>query len=107
MEVIDEADFRKPVDYGSAVVTLSDWRENGPGKFCIYEKDTAVDVTVTVDSAGAEAGLRIENKVEPVTGMLLYPDIKPTRLGMNLNLPATHVVMRTFIVPAAAPREKR
>lgn len=101
VEVIDEADFRAPTEFGSAVVTLSEWKEQGPGSFLIYEREAAVQVTVTVEGTGAD--VRIENNIEPITAPQLPPGLKPMRLGLNLNRPVTHVIMRTLIVPAAAP----
>ncbi len=102
VEVIDEADFSEPTAYGSAVVTLSRWRENGPGAFVVDEKGFAATVTTTIERA-EPADARIENKVEPITGFLQYPETKPVRLGMNLTLPVTHVTLRTRIVPTPVP----
>ena len=102
VEIIDEADFTKPTAYGSAVVTLSHWLENGLGSFLIDEKGYAVAATVTVEQA-EPAGTRIENKAEPITGFLQYPETKPTRLGVNLSQPVTHVTLRTRIVPTSPP----
>ncbi|HEY0256745.1 MAG TPA: heparinase II/III family protein [Candidatus Methylacidiphilales bacterium] len=99
VEVIDEADFSAPTDYGTALVTLSSWQEKGPGSFLIYEKNSAVQATVTVE----EGEGTIENKVEPITGFLLPPNFKPTRLGVNMSRPVTHLVLRTLIVPVPAP----
>ncbi len=101
VEIVDEADFSAPTDYGSALVTLSGWKETGPGSFLVYEKNHALAATVTVEGAGD--GVQIENKVEPITGFRLIKGMTPMRLGVNLTKPVTHVVLRTVIVPAVAP----
>ena len=101
VEIVDEADFSAPTDYGSALVTLSNWKETGPGSFLVYENKAALAATVTVEEAGD--GVQIENKVEPITGFRLINGMKPMRLGVNLTKPATHLVLRTVIVPALAP----
>jgi len=59
---------------------------------------------VTVESAVPHA--KIVNKVEPITGFKLYASIHPIRMGVNLDQPVTHVLLKTLIVPAAVPMEK-
>lgn len=101
LEIIDEAEFNAPTEFGSALVTASNWRELGPGSFLVYERDNAVQATVTV---GKDEG-KIANKVEPITGNQMPRNFKPMRLGVNVETPVKHVVMRTLIVPATAPEE--
>lgn len=101
VEVIDEADFEGPTDFGSAVVTLSKWREDGPGSFLVYEKDLALQVTSTVE--GADVSL--VNQVEPITGFRLIKGITPIRLGVNLSAPVTHLALHTLIVPGVLPAD--
>jgi hypothetical protein len=110
LEIVDEAEFSGPTDFGSAIVTLSDWREVSPGSFIIHEtkketgKDAALTVTTTLEGASQE--VRLENKVEPITGFRLFDGMKPIRLGVNLSKPSTHIVMRTTIVPTSSVTEK-
>ena len=99
VEIVDEAVFTSPTDYGSALVTLSEWREEGPGDFVIQGRNGIVRATVTVEGEG-EA---IENKVEPITGFHLLPGIKPIRLGVNVARPVTRLILRTMIVPETNP----
>ena len=102
IEITDEASFSQPTTYGSALVTVWDWKEEAPGVFLFSHENSAVLATVTVD-----AGTLI-NKAEPIVGFFPQgnPQLggqKPERLGVNLAEPVTHVVMHTLIVPATAP----
>jgi len=101
VEITDTADFSKPTDYGCALITGSKWKENGPGSFLIYDQDSAVQATVTLEGTGQS----LVNKVEPVTAHQLPPNYHPMRLGFNLNAPVTHVVTHTLIVPVPAPSQ--
>jgi hypothetical protein len=94
LEITDEAEFDRPTDFGTALVMIWSWKEEGPGRFLVYDKKAALEATVTVD------GGAIENHVEPITGFRVSPFLKPERLGVNLVAPTTHVVMHTLIVPA-------
>ncbi len=100
VEITDAADFKTPTDFGSALITGSKWKENGPGSFVIYDEDAAVQATVTLE----DDRQALTNKVEPVTAHQLPPGYRPMRLGFNLSAPVTHVVMRTLIVPVGAPK---
>lgn len=101
VEVDEDAQFSRPTDYGSALITISHWKANGPGSFIVYDKKFALAATVSVENSDADAA--IINKVEPITGFKLYPSIHPIRLGVNLNEPVTHVLLKTLIVPAVVP----
>ena len=102
VEIDDDAQFSQPTDYGSALVTISSWQESGPGAFLIHDKNFALAATVTVENP--DAGAKVVNKVEPITGFKLFPSIHPTRLGVNLDRPVTHVLLKTLIVPTEVPR---
>jgi len=102
IEITDEATFTGPTAYGSALVTVWDWKEEAPGVFLFSHQNSAVRATVTVDQG------TIIDKAEPIVGFLppgdpLLYGLKPERLGVNLSDPVTHVVMHTLIVPATAP----
>jgi hypothetical protein len=104
IEIADDVLFSQPTDYGSALVTISSWKETGPGSFLIYNKNFALAATVTVENP--DAGAQIVNKVEPITGFKLFSAIHPTRLGIHLDQPVTHVLLKTLIVPAPVPPGK-
>jgi len=97
LEITDEAEFDQPTAFGSALITVWNWKEQGPGSFLVYNKSAALQATVSVD------GGTVENKVEPLTGFRIPSSLKPERLGINLVLPSTRVVIRTLIVPAQPP----
>jgi hypothetical protein len=102
IEITDEASFSQPTTFGSALVTVWDWKEEAPGVFLFSHQNSAVQATVTVDNG------TIIDKAEPVIGFFPQgnPQLggqKPERLGVNLADPVTHVVMHTSIVPATPP----
>ncbi len=98
IEITDEATFTQPTAFGSALVTIWDWREEAPGVFLLSHEGSAVRATVTVDEG------TILNKVEPIVGNSMSGQA-PQRLGVNLAKPVSHIVMRTLIVPATLPDE--
>ena len=104
VEVDDDALFSTPTDYGSALVTIYQEKEMGPGRFVIYDQGFALAATVTVESADPAAML--VNKVEPITGFKFFPGIHPIRMGVNLDRPVTHLILKTLIVPADVPSGK-
>ena len=95
VEITDRADFSQPTDYGSAFITGSKFKEEGPGSFLIYEKDAAVRATVTLEGGNSA----LVNKIERVTAHQAGAGYYPMRLGFNLDKPSMHVVMHTLIVP--------
>jgi hypothetical protein len=102
LEITDEASFTEPTAFGSALVTIWDWKEEAPGVFLVSHEDSAVRATVTVDHG------TLLDKPEPIIGFLppgdpLLYGLKPERLGVNLAELVRHVVMHTLIVPATAP----
>jgi hypothetical protein len=102
IEITDEASFSQPTTFGSALVTVWDWKEEAPGVFLFSHQNSAVQATVTVDNG------TIIDKAEPIVGFFPQgnPQLggqKPERLGVNLADPVTHVVMHTSIVPATPP----
>ena len=101
VEITDEAEFDQPTTFGSALITIWNWKERGPGSFLIYNESSAVQATVTVD------GGSIDNKVEPFIAFRLPPDLHPERLGVSVSTPLTHVVMHTLIVPVQMPKPRK
>jgi hypothetical protein len=97
LEITDEADFDRPTDFGTALVTTSHFQEQGPGSFLISGKKAALQATVTVD------GLSLGNAIEPITCHTGQIPAKPMRLGVNLTAPTQKVVMHTLIVPVETP----
>ncbi|HEY8966057.1 MAG TPA: hypothetical protein VIM58_06415, partial [Candidatus Methylacidiphilales bacterium] len=97
VEIVEEVAFDRPTDYGTALVTLSEWKEEAPGVFVVREGKTALRATVTVEGGDAVA---LVDKVEPVTAFSLPQGIAPTRLGVNAAKPVTRLTLKTTIVPA-------
>lgn len=103
IEIDDDVQFSKPTDYGAALITISQEKEEGAGAFLVYDKSYALAATVTAEET--EPAAQVVNKVEPVTGFRLYASIHPIRMGVNLSQPVTHVRLKTVIAPAALPPE--
>ena len=97
IEITDEAAFSEPTSFGGALVTLWDWRAEGPGVFLLSHENAAARATVTVDEG------KLVNQPEAITGFLPPSRTPPERLGINVADPVLHVVMHTLIVPAEAP----
>jgi hypothetical protein len=96
IEITDEATFSRPCDFGSALVTYSKWKDEGPGKFVVSQGKASAQITVTVDNG------ELVNKEEPLVGFLPVKPNAPERLGFNLAQPVTHVTMRTLIEPVVS-----
>ena len=104
IEIDDDVQFGRPTDYGSALITISQEKEEGAGEFLVYDKSYALAATVTAEET--EPSAQVVNKVEPVTGFKLFAGVHPIRMGVNLNRPVTHVRLKTIVVPAPVPPEE-
>jgi hypothetical protein len=97
VEITDEATFSQPTKYGSALVTVWDWKKEAPGVFLFFHGNAAVRATVTVDQGS------VIDKAEPIVGFSPLGAHPPLRIGLSLEQPVSHVVMHTEIVPADPP----
>lgn len=81
IEILDEVEFSEPRVFGTALVTNSAWREQGPGKFVVSDGSMALDVVI--ESEGGE----LKTRSEPVTAPKQKPGIAPLRLGYDFREP--------------------
>ena len=92
LHVTDEVTFSKPCDFGTALITFSEWKEISPSSLMIYDSDESVRVEIKV--TGADFGIQAETIDEDVSARK-----QPTRLGINLKKPVTNAVISLAITP--------
>jgi len=104
LSVTDEVTFSRPCDFGTALITFSQWKQLSPSSLMFYDatailavhgleaRGTALRVDIKVTGAGFE--IRPETIQENLSG-----NKKPTRLGINLKGPVTHAVISLTITP--------
>jgi hypothetical protein len=78
LTVTDRVEFKTPQTFGTALITLGEWRELPDGALLIYDVNEAVRAELS--ATGAESAVQAETIHEnaPVT---------PTRLGITLTKP--------------------
>ena len=92
LSVTDEVTFSQPRDFGTALVTFSQWKQLSPSSLVVYDKQEALRVDIKV--IGAEFDVRAEVIRED-----LGVNQQPTRLGINLKSPVTEAVVSLTITP--------
>jgi hypothetical protein len=92
LSVTDAVVFSRPCDFGTALITFSDWKQPSPSSIVVYDQKAALYVQVEVTGADFE--------IQPQT---IREDLsvrkQPTRLGINLTNPVTEVVVSLSISP--------
>ena len=94
--VRDTARFAAPESFGTALVTFSKVERTSANRLLVYERDSAVEVTI--DTRGALFTLTDEVLPENLPG-----GVKARRLGINLDQASAEPVITLTIRPAAAP----
>ena len=92
--VTDEAEFDRPTDFETALITFDKWRRLDPNHLRIGEGADAVDVEI--ETAGAAFDIRAEEIHED-----LHSQSLPTRLGIALTDATGHATITTTIRPAS------
>lgn len=93
VEVTDRVEFATPKTFGTALMTLGDFREEGGGKLRFTEGDDALEVEIT-----ASAPFAI--KSETLQANLRGPKTPPQRIGVDFKEPVTRAEMKMVIRPA-------
>jgi hypothetical protein len=93
LSVTDEVVFSQPCDFGTALVTFSQWKQLSPSTVMIYEQEQALRVDIKV--TGAEFKIRSETIREDVRA-----NKQPTRLGITFTSPVTNALVCVTITPA-------
>ena len=92
LQVTDEVSFSQPCEFGTALITFSDWKQISPSALRVYDsgKTLQVDIKVT----GADFEILPETIKEDVSARK-----QPTRLGINLKKPVTNAIVSLTITP--------
>ena len=92
LQVTDEVVFSQPCEFGTALITFSDWKQISPSALLIYDSGKTVQVEIKV--TGADFEVRPETIKEDVSARK-----QPTRLGINLKKPVTNAFVSLTITP--------
>lgn len=93
LTVSDHVVFASPQSFGTALITLGQWDQSGPGTLTIQDGEEAVEVEVSC--ADGELVIRAEQ--------ILEDGPHPTRLGINLAQPMSEATVRVRIAPRDRP----
>ena len=94
LSVIDEVEFTREEDFGTALITLAKWKQLGPNQLQIGEGAEAVQVEIVVE--GGEFRLDPQEIKEDLPEHLV-----PIRLGLDLTKPVKKAKITTIITPVA------
>jgi hypothetical protein len=93
LTVIDEVEFDGPQSFGTALITMSDWKQLAPNRLRIGKGAEAVDVEISTSGS--------KFKIEPTE---IKEDVRtprlPVRLGIELTEPVAKAMVTVKIVPA-------
>ncbi len=92
LQVTDEVAFSRACEFGTALITFSDWKQTSPSTLIIYDSGKTVQVEIKV--TGADYEIRPETIKEDVSARK-----QPTRLGINLKKPVTNAIVSLTITP--------
>ena len=90
--VTDEVAFSKPCEFGTAIITFSDWKQTSPSSLTFYDSSETLRVDIKV--TGADFDIRSETIKEDVSARK-----QPTRLGINLKKSVTNALVSLTITP--------
>jgi hypothetical protein len=92
LQATDKVEFSQPCEFGTAIITFSDWKQISPSTLII--SDTRKSVKVEIKVSGADYEIRPETIKEDVSARK-----QPTRIGINLKKPATNAQICLNITP--------
>ena len=92
LQVTDEVTFTKPCEFGTALITFSNWKQTSPSSLTFYDSSEALRVDIKV--TGADFEIRPETIKENVSARK-----QPTRLGINLKKPVTNALVSLTVTP--------
>lgn len=95
LTVTDEVHFTAPERFETALITFDSWQQLEPNLIRVGDAETGVDIHL--DTGGLAFTLQATTIDEEIRG-----DRQPIRLGINLDDPVEHAVVRATIRPAAA-----
>ena len=89
LTVTDHVVFSPPTDFGSALITLAEWKAEGDDTVILARDGQSLRVKINV--AGG--------KLRPIQAEKLPDGEKPARLGLNFAAPVTEATIRLEITP--------
>lgn len=92
VEIIDRVEFTSPKTFGTALMTLGDWREQAEGKLRFMDGDGVLDVEIT-----ASAPFHVKSEV--LEANLRGPKTPPQRVGIDFTEPVKEAEMKMVIRP--------
>ena len=93
LTVTDEVAFETPQTFGTALITLGEWRDLGEGELFVFDYDEAV--RVKIEASGAVAVTDEEIKEDS------HGD--PIRIGIDFVEPLTEATITVTVTPAELP----
>jgi hypothetical protein len=93
LTILDEVEFSRPEEYGTALITLAKWQQTSPNRLLLGEGADAVQVEIVAE--GGEIRLDSQEIKEDLPDHLI-----PTRLGLNFTQPVAKGKITTIITPA-------
>jgi hypothetical protein len=92
LHVTDEVAFSQPREFGTALITFSDWKQTSHSTLMVYDSKEALRVEIKV--AGADFEIRPETIKEDVSARK-----QPIRLGINLKKSVSNALISLTITP--------
>lgn len=93
VEITDRVEFSSPKTYGTALMTLGEWRERGEGKIQFSEGEDSLEVEITASAPFAVKG-------ETIEANLRGPKTPPQRVGIDFGKPVKEAELKMIIRPA-------
>lgn len=92
IEIIDRVEFTSPKTFGTALMTLGEWREQGKGKLRFTDGEGVLDVEIT-----ASAPFTVKGEV--LEANLRGPKTPPQRVGIDFTDSVKEATMKMVIRP--------
>jgi hypothetical protein len=92
VEVIDRVAFTTPKTFGTALMTLGEWREEGDGRLRFTDGEGSLDVEIS-------ASAPVTVKGETLEANLRGPKTPPQRVGIDFTEPVKEAEMKMIIRP--------
>jgi hypothetical protein len=100
LTVTDEVELSRPADFGTALITLGEWKRREDGSILVYDFDEAVDVRLAAE--GGELTVKAEEIEEDVRTRSL-----PVRIGVDFARPVRRGSISLKITPASFGERER
>ena len=92
LTVRDEVSFRSPQTFGTALVTMSDWRQHDHGHLLFSDGEDSLGIEVRVEGGAHQVS---SETIQEET----HADKQPVRIGINLKEPVDRAVIEVVVQP--------